>query len=1096
MSCVLWRLHEHINRNDINELFFLTDQSELRITAEKLNVAVRSVQELKQLLASETKVDNIATLGDLEREFGIQQRTSGSADLNGLTSVSSEDKIAPPLADGMVKSHDDTSRLSSNGKHDRHDGNGAYRKGEFQTEEQEDGTISNGPGDDQASPVLVKANEECTAEKPSAESAITLTKVSTATKPPWNAVVRGDSYETNHTLSNGEQINGHVLGTSHGTMPQDDFSRDSQEKLEISPSSPSTEKLPSYFDAVKPSLATQEQQSQVSPLQSSLSTLVSTPVQSCQLEIEPEDSDEEVVVFKPSAKRYSTQKKPAQQNVKPSTPKTSSQPKTSTPRIQPQQPPSQPKSLTPVIEPKQQLSNGTPVPAVLKLPPQPATGSSHGRHTVAVSHGHPQSKSSPMVIDPDAFGRSFAVNTNSSPRTLQHPRSHHHARTPVQNSQNPQASRSSRREHQRTTSNHHIPHEDSQRLSPAPEPRAETSPRMSPRRRPRPFEPEASVPKTFDPTPGAGRRPTTPASKNGDFDDFVSRSAFPEAQLKPQVIQARPVDPAEIAARSGNTESVAKKILSPPDSFEHTGGFVSRSAMSQPLYKPRASEPEYIEPRASMPDVDALQEAVQALNTLQSNFATIDAIRKSGRSMNKNSIPEMIEWCRRIGYEPSDFSDLNAIHIAGTKGKGSTSAFISSILNQYLPSSNHPTSVLNKVGLYTSPHLRFVRERIQINNEPLSEEAFAKYFFEVWDHLEDAARQRGEPTDPAAKPLYFRFLTLMAFHAYKREGVDTAIIECGIGGEYDTTNVLVEPTVTGITSLGIDHTHLLGSTIEDIAWHKGGIMKKGVPCYTAPQNRSAIEVLRKRALEKCTSIEIVDRHPELVKVKLGLAADFQNTNARLAIAIARHHLTKLGQPLPSFANSLPSEFIRGLEEVRWPGRCETRHEEGISWYIDGGHTLESIEVAGSWFASQIHSTPAQGVKSTRILLFNQQTRDANALAKALHRTLAAALNEQRPFTHAIFCTNVTFKEAGYRPDLMSMNTNATAIGDLEVQLGLAETWRNVDDQTNIEVKGSIEEAVDCCRDIASAEEDVMVLATGSLHLVGGLLEVLETKRSS
>lgn len=341
----------------------------------------------------------------------------------------------------------------------------------------------------------------------------------------------------------------------------------------------------------------------------------------------------------------------------------------------------------------------------------------------------------------------------------------------------------------------------------------------------------------------------------------------------------------------------------------------------------------------------------------------------------------------------------------------------------------------------------------------------------------------------------------MAFHTYMSEGVDTAIVECGIGGEYDTTNILINPTVTGITSLGIDHTAMLGNTIEEIAWHKGGIMKASASCFTAPQPPAAIEVLRKRADEVRTELHVVERDPALHDVKLGLAADFQKINASLAVAIADAHLAALGHQGRKANDTLPAEVIRGLEEVRWPGRCETRREENIVWHIDGGHTLESIEVAGSWFASQIPPplSPSRAERK-RILLFNQQTRDANALARALHHTLASALHDEQPFTHAVFCTNITFKEEGYRPDLMSMNTKSEAVERLEVQRGLSETWRDIDPQTTVEVKGSIEEAVEWCRDVAGKEKgdadgDVMVLVTGSVHLVGGFLEVLETGKS-
>ncbi|KAJ9271410.1 hypothetical protein DTO212C5_2490 [Paecilomyces variotii] len=505
------------------------------------------------------------------------------------------------------------------------------------------------------------------------------------------------------------------------------------------------------------------------------------------------------------------------------------------------------------------------------------------------------------------------------------------------------------------------------------------------------------------------------------------------------------------------------------------------------------------------------EDAIAALNSLQSNFAVVDAIRKSGRAMNQQAIPEMIEWCRKIGYEPAELNRLNPIHIAGTKGKGSTSAFISYILAQYLPSSSRSSSKITKVGLYTSPHLRFARERIQINNTPLSEEQFAKYFFETWDRLEESARAAGiDPKEPGTKPIYFRFLTLMAFHTYMSEGVDAAVIECGIGGEHDSTNIIVQPAVSGITSLGIDHVAVLGSTIEQIAWHKAGIMKPGAKAFTVPQADAALKVLFERAAEKGVELRVAEGHPELNKtsgLKLGLAGDFQYTNANLAVAVAGEFLRKRGiEGIPEdiLKAPLPDEFRRGLEQTQLGGRCETRHERNVSWYIDGGHTLESIRVAGEWFASQIlaHSSSTEAAsKKPRVLIFNQQTRDSVALAKALHQTLAEALGAEKPFTHAIFCTNVTYKDAGYRPDLVSINTNSADIEKLSVQNTLAETWKTIDPTATVEVLGTIEEAVEYVRDLAEknqhqvseSESAVMTLVTGSLHLVGGFLDVVETK---
>jgi len=461
--------------------------------------------------------------------------------------------------------------------------------------------------------------------------------------------------------------------------------------------------------------------------------------------------------------------------------------------------------------------------------------------------------------------------------------------------------------------------------------------------------------------------------------------------------------------------------------------------------------------------------------------------------------------------KPSDFNRLNAIHIAGTKGKGSTSAFISSILTQY---------PRRKIGLYTSPHLRFVRERICINNVPLSEAKFASYFAEIWDALEASAERLGLPHSPCEKPVYFRYLTLMAFHVFLQEGVDAAVIECGIGGEYDSTNVLERPTVAGVTSLGVDHVAMLGGTVEEIAWHKAGVFKEAVSAFTVEQPEGALRVLRERAGEKGVELRVVRRDPRVEKVKLGLAADFQKVNASLAVAVAAEHLRVMGVADVRAEDELPEEFVKGLEEVKWGGRCETRIQGSVGWCLDGGHTLESIVVAGEWFADCVLGTGATSPplstftpsKSPRILIFNQQTRAGLPLLRDLHSLLTQKLNDPHPFTHVIFCSNVTFS-SGYRPDLVSMNVEAKDVEELSVQKESARGWREIDgggqgcvngEGSEVFVVRTIENALAKARDIAgewvggageSAETGgegiVKVLVTGSLHLVGGALEVLE-----
>jgi folylpolyglutamate synthase len=390
-----------------------------------------------------------------------------------------------------------------------------------------------------------------------------------------------------------------------------------------------------------------------------------------------------------------------------------------------------------------------------------------------------------------------------------------------------------------------------------------------------------------------------------------------------------------------------------------------------------------------------------------------------------------------------------------------------------------------------------VRERIKINNEPISEELFARCFWEVWDRFEATKHPAGEE-DPRAiqdKPVYFHYLTLMALHCYMKEKVGTAVIECGIGGEYDTTNILVKPSVTGITSLGIDHEALLGDTIESIAWHKAGIFKQDVPAFTAPQPEAALEVLHERAKERGTELYVVPVHEAIQSLDLGLQGDFQNMNASLAVAVSAAHLQRLGftgVPNPfDKASKLPQEFIKGLESTRLGGRCEMRQDTAstkLTWYIDGGHTLESIDVAGRWFAARSARFESGG--AIRILIFNQQTRDASSLARRLHETLSTALKDGHPFRYAIFCPNTTYQNAGYKADLVSINTNKDDVNSLRVQQELAKTWDAIDPMCEVAVVGTIEEAVAKARSLAG-QERAEILTTGSLHLVGGLIEVLE-----
>ena len=300
-----------------------------------------------------------------------------------------------------------------------------------------------------------------------------------------------------------------------------------------------------------------------------------------------------------------------------------------------------------------------------------------------------------------------------------------------------------------------------------------------------------------------------------------------------------------------------------------------------------------------------------------------------------------------IKSQPSDLDKLNIVHVAGTKGKGSTCAFVDSILSQY----QHTRGTPRKTGLFTSPHLIAVRERIRINSAPISEDLFAKYFFEVWDRLESAPKDEADKLMPP-RPIYARYLTLMSWHVFLQEGIDVAVYETGIGGEFDATNVVEKPVASGISTLGIDHVFALGDTVAKIAWHKAGIMKTGSAAFTVEQVPDAVEVLRKRAEEKSVDLKVLDVDPRLNAVKIRPDVIFQKRNATLAIALAETALDKIGVDLSPRSEPLPHEFVYGLEKVVWRGRCEVKKEDKVTWHVDGAHTSDSLKISSKWFQDE------------------------------------------------------------------------------------------------------------------------------------------------
>ncbi|KAI9495861.1 Mur ligase [Zychaea mexicana] len=497
------------------------------------------------------------------------------------------------------------------------------------------------------------------------------------------------------------------------------------------------------------------------------------------------------------------------------------------------------------------------------------------------------------------------------------------------------------------------------------------------------------------------------------------------------------------------------------------------------------------------------EEAVEKIISTQTNAATLDQLRKLGPRMNDRSLPEMRAYFKRIGYEPSDFNKLNMIHVTGTKGKGSTSALTQSILKHY-PSADKPI----RTGLFTSPHLVAMRERIRINGEPISEELFAKYTQDVWERLEntkadtlahidtDDARQllrmmREHPD----KPAYFRMLNLVAMHAFMQENVDLAILEVGVGGEYDSTNIIENPIVCGITALGLDHVNVLGDTIDKIAWHKAGIIKPNTPVIAFEQVSEAMAVIEQRAQEKNAPLTILHAKDieHLKDVKVGLAGVHQQYNALTAVELCRVWLERCrGVKLDE---AVPEEFKAGLAKVVWPGRGQkldvrdTQYSDkakDVTYYLDGAHTAESLAVCANWFQETVKEQD-NGESGSRILMFNcTNGRDGPRLLDVI-----AKIQPEVKFDHVIFTTNVTFRK-GYTADTKNMTvTNADAVA---MQKTLADAWKERQPsfgQDKVHVVPTIEDGVGWIADYSkTSPQKVQVLTTGSLIMVGNTLTAL------
>ena len=276
------------------------------------------------------------------------------------------------------------------------------------------------------------------------------------------------------------------------------------------------------------------------------------------------------------------------------------------------------------------------------------------------------------------------------------------------------------------------------------------------------------------------------------------------------------------------------------------------------------------------------------------------------------------------------------IHVAGTNGKGSVCAMIESVLR----------AAGYKTGLYTSPHLVRFNERIRVEGLCISDEELAELYLEIERQEKHVARQ----------PTFFEFTTAMAFEHFKRRQIEISVLETGLGGRLDATNVVM-PLVSAITRIDVEHTQYLGKTIEDIALEKSGIIKHGraVICGTMPDE--AREVIRRVAREREAKLILVEDAVSVRRTSQGLRGQklkietastsygsvllplighYQVENAALAVAALEY----LNDSSPFVIDEVAMK--KGLEGVRWPGRCQVLSEDPLV-VLDVAHNPNGAE---------------------------------------------------------------------------------------------------------------------------------------------------------
>lgn len=381
------------------------------------------------------------------------------------------------------------------------------------------------------------------------------------------------------------------------------------------------------------------------------------------------------------------------------------------------------------------------------------------------------------------------------------------------------------------------------------------------------------------------------------------------------------------------------------------------------------------------------------------------------------------------------------VHVAGTNGKGSVAAMVNAIL----------LAAGRRVGLYTSPHLVRLGERVRVNGVPLTEAEIIAYVAEL-----EPVAERLAQTVPGEAPSFFEFMTAMAFLQFARRGCDAAVVEVGLGGRLDATNILT-PEVCVITSIGLDHCEMLGDTLAEIAAEKAGIIKPGVPVVLGRVPPEAEAVIRSIAASQgspVTSVREVFGENSEAYPQSALEGDYQRWNAATATLAARAVAERFG--------ITEAHIAAGLAEVSWPGRWQrARLADGRLIVLDASHNPEGAEVLDGLLARLVAETGRRPVVI------------AGVLGTARARPLLAAVGRHARELHLA------------RPQQERAST-FEALEALVPAEFFAAGGRMA--------RGTVEALFPSAGVCAAGGPDDVIVVTGSIYLLGEVLARLEPER--